>query len=123
MWLVACNDVVKLVTNVGVCNSNYVEVQVQDIIFDCKRKGGSMRKTLSHHEWSKTVQSEPDVVSMTFIPIASLLSGIHGSGFLGHAINLYLRCKHTFSAETTYIPENDGLISCLVTLIHVKYLF
>jgi hypothetical protein len=28
-----------------------------------------------------------------FVPITSLLTGIPGSGYLSHAINLYLRCK------------------------------
>lgn len=50
---------------------------------------------MPHNKWGQTVQLEPEVISMSFIPIASLLSGIDGSGFLGHAINLYLRCKQT----------------------------
>ncbi|XP_030551389.2 MACPF domain-containing protein At4g24290-like [Rhodamnia argentea] len=74
-------------------SSSYSRMEVQDIVFDCKRKGGNTRKNLSHSEWSQTVIYEPDVVSMTLIPIASMLSGIHGSGFLSHAINLYLRYK------------------------------
>lgn len=59
----------------------------------CKRKGGSLYKNLPYNEWCHTVQIEPDVISMSLVPITSLLSGIHGSGFLSHAINLYLRCK------------------------------
>lgn len=62
-------------------------------MFECRRKGGSTRKNLSHTKWCQTVHEEPEAISMTFIPIASLLSGIHGSGFLSHGINLYLRCK------------------------------
>ncbi|KAK9292290.1 hypothetical protein L1049_020254 [Liquidambar formosana] len=65
----------------------------EEITFICKRRGGSTNKNLTHYEWCHTVQSEPDVISMSFIPITSLLSGIHGSGFLSHAINLYLRYK------------------------------
>jgi hypothetical protein len=38
---------------------------------------------------------EPDVISMSFIPITSLLNGVPGSGFLSHAINLYLRCEQS----------------------------
>ncbi|KAL0348219.1 UNVERIFIED_CONTAM: MACPF domain-containing protein [Sesamum angustifolium] len=30
---------------------------------------------------------------MSFTPITSLLNGVPGSGYLSHAINLYLRCK------------------------------
>lgn len=48
---------------------------------------------MPHNKWCQTVQLEPEVISMSFIPISSLLSGIDGSGFLGHAINLYLRRK------------------------------
>ncbi|CAK7357134.1 unnamed protein product [Dovyalis caffra] len=58
-----------------------------------KRRGGSDNVILSHTEWLNTVQSEPDVISMSFIPITSLLNGIPGCGFLSHAINLYLRYK------------------------------
>lgn len=72
-------------------------MQSQDIKFVCKRKGGSLQKNLRHSEWSQTVQLEPDVISMSLVPITSLLSGIHGSGFLSHAINLYLRCKLNIS--------------------------
>ncbi|CAN1288398.1 MACPF domain-containing protein At4g24290 [Linum perenne] len=50
-------------------------------------------QTLPHSEWCHTVQFEPEVISMSFVPITSLLSGIDGSGFLTHAINLYIRYK------------------------------
>ncbi|KAL0332593.1 UNVERIFIED_CONTAM: MACPF domain-containing protein [Sesamum calycinum] len=49
--------------------------------------------TPSFHSNQETVQLEPEVISMSFIPISSLLNGVDGSGFLGHAINLYLRYK------------------------------
>ncbi|XP_057542838.1 MACPF domain-containing protein At4g24290-like isoform X2 [Amaranthus tricolor] len=65
----------------------------EDIVTIYKRRGGSDIRNLPHHEWLQTVQSEPDVISMTFIPITSLLNGVPGSGFLSHAINLYLRYK------------------------------
>ncbi|XVE94196.1 hypothetical protein REPUB_Repub01dG0260900 [Reevesia pubescens] len=65
----------------------------EDIISIYKRRGGSDNRNLSHNEWLQTVQSEPDVISMSFIPITSLLNGVPGSGFLSHAINLYLRYK------------------------------
>lgn len=65
----------------------------EDIVTICKRRGGSASKHLSHNDWLNTVQLEPDVISMSFIPITSLLSGVPGSGFLSHAINLYLRYK------------------------------
>ncbi|XAR49346.1 hypothetical protein NMG60_11032521 [Bertholletia excelsa] len=65
----------------------------EDIVSICKRRGGSDNRSLSHNEWLHTVQLEPDVISMSFIPITSLLNGVSGSGFLSHAINLYLRYK------------------------------
>ncbi|KAJ4844373.1 hypothetical protein Tsubulata_029740 [Turnera subulata] len=66
--------------------------QSEDLKFIHKRRGG-MAHIKSHSDWCHTVQFEPDVISMSFVPIISLLNGIHGSGFLTHAINLYLRYK------------------------------
>ncbi|KAF8646796.1 hypothetical protein HU200_065594 [Digitaria exilis] len=65
----------------------------EDLVMMPKRRGGKDRDFLSHSEWLNTVQAEPDVISMSFIPITSLLNGVPGSGFLNHAINLYLRHK------------------------------
>ncbi|KAL3519797.1 hypothetical protein ACH5RR_017946 [Cinchona calisaya] len=56
------------------------------------RRGG-VNKGQSHAEWLSTVSHSPNVISMSFVPIVSLLSGVKGSGFLSHAINLYLRYK------------------------------
>ncbi|KAF2293917.1 hypothetical protein GH714_005650 [Hevea brasiliensis] len=64
----------------------------EDIMIIYKRRGGS-DKLLSHSDWLRTVQFEPDVISMSFIPITSLLNGVPGNGFLSHAVNLYLRYK------------------------------
>lgn len=65
----------------------------EDIVRISKRRGGRDNGILSHTEWLHSVQSEPDVISMSFIPVTSLLYGVPGSGFLSHAINLYLRYK------------------------------
>ncbi|KAI9114397.1 hypothetical protein K1719_014625 [Acacia pycnantha] len=78
---------------VTVGSSSYCSLEVQDIKFMCKRKGGINKRNGTHTEWCRTVPSHPDVISMSFIPITSLLSGVNGSGFLTHAINLYLRYK------------------------------
>ncbi|KAK1422689.1 hypothetical protein QVD17_17975 [Tagetes erecta] len=56
------------------------------------RRGG-IDKGQSHDSWLSTVSQAPNVISMTFVPIVALLSGVRGSGFLSHAINLYLRYK------------------------------
>ncbi|XP_044978562.1 MACPF domain-containing protein At4g24290 isoform X1 [Hordeum vulgare subsp. vulgare] len=65
----------------------------EDLVMMPKRRGGKDRDMISHSEWLTSVQAEPDVISMSFIPITSLLNGVPGSGFLNHAINLYLRYK------------------------------
>ncbi|KAL8535946.1 hypothetical protein ACS0TY_011551 [Phlomoides rotata] len=64
-----------------------------DIVSICKRRGGNDGVNLGHNEWMQTVLLAPDVISMSFIPITSLLNGVSGSGYLSHAINLYLRYK------------------------------
>ncbi|KAM0952802.1 putative MACPF domain-containing protein CAD1/NSL1 [Dioscorea sansibarensis] len=62
----------------------------------CSRRGGDP-STSSHCEWLLTVPSMPDVINFTFVPITSLLKGVPGTGFLTHAINLYLRYKPPIS--------------------------
>ncbi|KAL8460483.1 hypothetical protein ACS0TY_031359 [Phlomoides rotata] len=57
----------------------------------------------SHDQWLSTVSQYPNVISMSLIPIASLLSGIRGSGFLSHAINLYLRYKPPLEELTQFL--------------------
>ncbi|XVE67488.1 hypothetical protein DITRI_Ditri08aG0164900 [Diplodiscus trichospermus] len=74
-------------------NSKQLKQNNEDISIIYKRRGGKEKMNLSHAEWLKTVPVQPDVVSMSFIPITSLLSGVPMSGFLNHAINLYLRYK------------------------------
>ncbi|XP_042030707.1 MACPF domain-containing protein NSL1-like [Salvia splendens] len=54
---------------------------------------GGLDISQSHNQWLSTVSQYPNVISMSFVPIVSLLSGVRGSGFLSHAINLYLRYK------------------------------
>ncbi|XP_071736845.1 MACPF domain-containing protein At4g24290-like [Rutidosis leptorrhynchoides] len=65
----------------------------EDLVSICKRRGGSNDRNLKHNDWLHSVQLEPDVITMSFIPITSLLNGVSGSGYLSHAINLYLRYK------------------------------
>lgn len=47
----------------------------------------------SHSKWLQTVSANPEAILFKFVPITSLLTGVPGSGYLSHAINLYLRCK------------------------------
>ncbi|KAL4303896.1 hypothetical protein GQ457_10G022630 [Hibiscus cannabinus] len=74
-------------------DSEQVKLNNQDISVIYKRRGGREEMNLSHAEWLHSVQAQPEVVSMSFVPITSLLSGVPMSGFLNHAINLYLRYK------------------------------
>ncbi|XP_068660938.1 MACPF domain-containing protein At4g24290-like [Aristolochia californica] len=58
----------------------------------CSKRGGNL-SSRSHQMWLQTVPANPDGIFFKFIPITSLLSGIPGSGYLSHAINLYIRYK------------------------------
>ncbi|KMZ70887.1 MACPF domain-containing protein [Zostera marina] len=73
-------------------SSSYTSKELQDVTIFMQRRGGKYNSP-SHADWLQTVQSHPDVISMATVPITSLLSGVPGSGFLSHAINLYLRYK------------------------------
>ncbi|XP_043689676.1 MACPF domain-containing protein NSL1 isoform X2 [Telopea speciosissima] len=64
----------------------------EDIVSIHVRKGG-INNGQSHNEWISTISQSPNVILMSFVPITSLLSGVRGSGFLSHAVNLYLRYK------------------------------
>ncbi|GMI64377.1 hypothetical protein like AT1G14780 [Hibiscus trionum] len=58
----------------------------------CSKRGGDVFLH-SHSNWLQTVPAKPEGILFKFIPITSLLTGIPGSGYLSHAINLYLRYK------------------------------
>nr|DAD24225.1 TPA_asm: hypothetical protein HUJ06_025688 [Nelumbo nucifera] len=58
----------------------------------CSKRGGDVY-CHSHYSWLQTVPAKPDAILFKFVPITSLLTGIQGSGYLSHAINLYLRYK------------------------------
>ncbi|XP_058093561.1 MACPF domain-containing protein At1g14780-like [Magnolia sinica] len=58
----------------------------------CSKRGGDASLS-SHNRWLSTVPANPDAILFKFVPITSLLTGIPGSGYLSHAINLYLRYK------------------------------
>uniref|UniRef100_A0A5B6YGJ0 Putative MACPF domain-containing protein NSL1 n=1 Tax=Davidia involucrata TaxID=16924 RepID=A0A5B6YGJ0_DAVIN len=64
-----------------------------DDILSIRIRRGGVDHGQSHNQWLSTVSHSPNVISMSFVPIASVLNGVRGSGFLSHAINLYLRYK------------------------------
>lgn len=63
----------------------------EDLMSIAVRRGGVDIGT--HKQWLSTISESPNVISMSFVPITSLLSGVQGCGFLSHAANLYLRYK------------------------------
>ncbi|KAK3004387.1 hypothetical protein RJ639_018250 [Escallonia herrerae] len=54
------------------------------------KRGGDVF-TYNHSNWLQSVAANPEAISFKFVPISSLLTGVPGSGYLSHAINLYLR--------------------------------
>jgi len=72
----------------------------QDIVCIHIRRGG-VDSGQCHSKWLSTITSFPDVISMSFVPITSLLTGVRGSGFLNHAVNLYLRCMYVVKRVVT----------------------
>ncbi|CAI0397736.1 unnamed protein product [Linum tenue] len=64
----------------------------------CSKRGGDVFSH-SHSNWLQTVPAKPEAILFKFVPITSLLTGVPGSGYLSHAINLYLRCKSSCAEE------------------------
>uniref|UniRef100_A0ACD5ZWN3 Uncharacterized protein n=1 Tax=Avena sativa TaxID=4498 RepID=A0ACD5ZWN3_AVESA len=65
----------------------------EDVTVIFRRRGGD-DLVQSHTEWARTVNSAPDVIQMTFVPITTLLeAAIPGKDHLIRAINLYLEYK------------------------------
>lgn len=80
-----------------VSSHSHTSHSVKEEVTKVLRRRGGLEKYLdpthSHHQWLPTVPSAPDVIYMSFVPITSLLNGVPGTGFLSHAVNLYLRYK------------------------------
>lgn len=58
---------------------------------------------------------------MYFVPIISLLNGVMGSGFISHAINLYLRCKSSFQIQIFYFKYSS--FTLCIYLLFFLFLF
>ena len=65
---------------------------LQDITVIYRRRGGN-DLIQDHAEWKKTVKSNPDVISMTFLSIDMLLESVPAQENLGRAIEAYLTCE------------------------------
>ncbi|XP_020681215.1 MACPF domain-containing protein CAD1 [Dendrobium catenatum] len=64
----------------------------EDVTIIFRRRGGD-DLIQSHSQWKNTVRHAPDIIEMTFMPIAFLLDGIPGKDHLIRAIALYLEYK------------------------------
>lgn len=73
--------------------SSVVSHSKSDDIVTIHIRSGGINTNQSHKQWLSTISQAPNVISMSFVPITSLLNGVRGSGFLSHAVNLYLRYK------------------------------
>ncbi|KAL1328611.1 hypothetical protein HN51_038432 [Arachis hypogaea] len=89
----------------------------------CSKRGGDMFKN-SHSNWLQTVPSNPEAILFKFVPISSLLTGIPGSGYLSHAINLYLRYKPPLEDIQYFlefqIPKQWAPMFCELPLRHQR---
>ncbi|RLN01014.1 MACPF domain-containing protein NSL1-like [Panicum miliaceum] len=92
-----------------------------DVVCIHIRRGGA-DSGQGHGRWLSTITAYPDVISMSFVPITSLLTGVRGCGFLNHAVNLYLRYKPPieelqqfleFQVPRHWAPEFGELPLCL----------
>jgi hypothetical protein len=73
--------------------SSITETSTKDgLALVCSKRGGDVFLQ-NHSHWLQTVPAKPEAILFKFVPITSLLTGIPGSGYLSHAINLYLRYK------------------------------
>ncbi|RYR65602.1 hypothetical protein Ahy_A03g011531 isoform B [Arachis hypogaea] len=67
-----------------------------DEIMSVSVRRGGIDIRQPYNQWLQTILQSPNVISMSFVPITSLLNSVPGNGFLSHAVNLYLRCEQTF---------------------------
>ncbi|KAI4296785.1 hypothetical protein L6164_036710 [Bauhinia variegata] len=63
-----------------------------DLLSISVRRGG-IDVGQSFNQWLSTISQSPNIISMSFVPIISLLHSVPGQGFLRHAVNLYLAYK------------------------------
>ncbi|KAJ3675692.1 hypothetical protein LUZ60_004734 [Juncus effusus] len=82
-----------LQSNNNLLLSSFSETSSKDgLTVICSKRGGDAHLS-SHSRWLQTVSANPEAIMFKFVPITSLLTGVQGSGYLSHAINLYLRYK------------------------------
>eukprot|EP00249_Psilotum_nudum_P011329 c23104_g1_i1 orf=595-2220(+) len=64
----------------------------EDVTVIYRRRGGD-DLVQNHDEWKVTVYANPDIITMSFIPITSLLEDGPGKDYLKRAIDVYLEYK------------------------------
>lgn len=82
----------RFMDSTGESSAGPLKYKDKDVTVIFRRRGGDDLEQ-SHARWAETVQSAPDVINMTFIPIVSLLEGVPGIKHLARAIELYLEYK------------------------------
>ncbi|KAL7177072.1 hypothetical protein ACSBR2_030408 [Camellia fascicularis] len=87
------------------------------------KRGGDVFSQ-SHSKWLQTVTANPEAILFKFVPITSLLIGVPGSGYLSHAINLYLRYKPTLEDLQYFlefqVPRQWAPLFCELPLGHQR---
>ncbi|CAA2933780.1 MACPF domain-containing CAD1 [Olea europaea subsp. europaea] len=98
-------------------NAGPLKYKDKDVTVIFRRRGGDDLEQ-SYAKWAQTVEAAPDVINMTFIPIASLLEGVPGIKHLSRAIELYLEYKPPiedlqyfldFQISRVWAPEQNNL--------------
>ncbi|GAV80563.1 MACPF domain-containing protein [Cephalotus follicularis] len=98
-------------------SSGPLKYKDKDVTVIFRRRGGDDLEQI-HARWAQTVQSAPDVVNMTFVPIVSLLEGVPGTKHLARAIDLYLEYKPPiedlqyfldFQVAQVWAPEQSNI--------------
>ena len=72
-----------------------------------RRRGGN-DLIQDHGKWRKTIKSNPDVLSMSFVSITSLLERGPAQENLDCAIEAYLTCKSIFKIMPTHVTRRNG---------------
>lgn len=100
------------------------ETSTKDGLTISRLKRGGDIFSQSHSNWLQTVAASPEAILFKFVPITSLLTGIPGSGYLSHAINLYLRYKPVLKDLQYFlefqIPRQWAPLFCELPLRHQR---
>jgi hypothetical protein len=102
--------------NVNFFSWNLVFQLGQGLTIICTKRGGDVF-TNSLSNGLQTVTARPEAILFRFAPITSLLTGIPGSGYLSHAVNLYRRCKCSYEEDAI---ANLCLLHCFSCVVNAS---